>query len=97
MKTTPFDVSDYLETEEDIAGYLQAILEENNPALLTAALGDIAKARGMTEIAKASGVTREALYRALRADASPRYETIAKVISALGLKLTVAPADKAII
>lgn len=95
MKTTPFDVSDYLETEEDIAGYLQAILEENNPALLTAALGDIAKARGMTEIAKASGVTREALYRALRANANPRYETVAKVISALGLKLTVAPADKA--
>jgi probable addiction module antidote protein len=63
-------------------------LEDNDPALLAAALGDIARARGMTEIAKASGLTREALYKALRPTASPRFDTIAKVCKALGVKLT---------
>lgn len=65
------------------------VLEENDPAELAHALGVIAKARGMTQIAKDAGIGRESLYKALRADASPRYETIAKVVAALGLKLTV--------
>lgn len=82
-----FDPSEHLQDAEEIAAYLSIILEENDPALLVAALGDIARARGMTEIAKASGVSREALYRALRADAQPRYDTIAKVCAALGVKL----------
>jgi probable addiction module antidote protein len=67
------------------------VLEENDPALLAAALGDVARARGMTEIAKASGLTREALYRALRADAQPRFDTVSRVCAALGVKLVAQP------
>ena len=87
-----FDPTEYLESEEAMAEYLTAIIEENNPALLAAALGDIARARGMTEIARASGITREALYKALKPDAQPRFDTIARVCTALGLKISVAPA-----
>lgn len=86
-----FDAAEYLETEEDIAAYLTAIMEENNPGLLAAALGDIARARGMSSIAKDSGVQREALYKALRPTAQPRYETIVRVFNALGVKLTAQP------
>ena len=86
------DPAEYLESEEAMAEYLTAIIEENNPALLAAALGDIARARGMTEIARASGITREALYKALKPDAQPRFDTIARVCTALGLKISVAPA-----
>ncbi len=84
-----FDAADYLDSEEAIAAYLNAIMEENDDALLASALGDIAKARGMTQIAKDAGIGRESLYKALREGANPRYDTIAKVIQALGLKLTV--------
>ena len=64
-------------------------MEENDPALLAAALGDIARARGMTEIAKAAGITREALYKALRPDAKPRFDTVSRVCMALGVRLVV--------
>ena len=84
-----FDAADYLDSEEAIAAYLNAIMEENDDALLASALGDIAKARGMTQIAKDAGIGRESLYKALREGANPRYDTIAKVLQALGLKLTV--------
>ncbi len=84
-----FDVVDYLGTEKDIAAYLSAVLEDGNPALFVAAIGDIAKAKGMSEIAKKSGVTRESLYRALKTEARPRFETVAKVVHALGMRLTV--------
>ena len=87
-----FDPAEHLKDKDDIAAYLTIILEENDPALLAAALGDIARARGMTEIAKASGIAREALYKALRPGAQPRFETIAKVCAALGVKLAVQPA-----
>lgn len=86
-----FDMAETLKTEEDIAVYLNLVLEENNPAELAHALGVIAKARGMTQIAKEAGIGREALYKALRADASPRYETISKVVQALGLKIKIEP------
>lgn len=86
-----FDPAEYLNDEEDIAAYLTAILENNDPALLAAALGDIARSRGMSEIARASGITREALYRALRPDAQPRFETISRVCTALGVKFVVEP------
>ena len=86
-----FDFSEHLDSEQAIADYLTVILEENDPALLAAALGDIARARGMSEIAKASGITREALYKALRDGASPRYETISRVFQALGVKLVAVP------
>lgn len=82
-----FDPTKYLDSEEAIAAYLTDILEDNDPSLLAAALGDIAKARGMTEIARSSGLSREALYRALRPNAKPRYDTIAKVCAALGVRL----------
>jgi probable addiction module antidote protein len=82
-----FDAAQYLDSEAAVAAYLTDILEANDPALLAAALGDLARARGMSEIAKASGLTREALYKALRPDAKPRYDTIAKVCGALGVRL----------
>ncbi|GAB1390214.1 MAG: transcriptional regulator [Rubrivivax sp.] len=92
-KTRPFDVAEYLRDDDDIAGYLTLILEEGDPALLASALGDAARARGMTEVARASGVTREALYKALRPDASPRFDTIVRVCKALGVKLVAVPAE----
>lgn len=82
-----FDMAEYLEDDQAIAEYLTIVLEENDPAELAHALGTIARARGMTEIAKASGMSREALYRALRPDAHPRFETVARVCGALGVKL----------
>ena len=84
-----FDVVDYLKTEKDIATYLSAVLEDGDPALFVAAIGDIARAKGMTEIANKSGVTRESLYRALKVEARPRFETVTRVVQALGLKLRV--------
>lgn len=86
-----FDASQYLDSDEAIAEYLTAILAHNDAALLAAALGDIARARGMTEIARAAGLTREALYKALRADAQPRFETVARVCQALGVQLVAQP------
>ena len=82
-----FDFAKYLDSDTAIAAYLTDILEANDPALLAAALGDIARARGMSEIAKASGLTREALYKALRPDAQPRFDTISRVCTALGVRL----------
>jgi probable addiction module antidote protein len=87
-----FDMAEELRTDEDIATYLTLVLEENDPAELNHALGVIARARGMTEVARASGLTREALYKALHADAHPRFETIARVCKALGVKLVAQPA-----
>ncbi len=84
-----FDAAPYLDTNEAVATYLTDILEANDPALLAAALGNIARARGMSEIAKASGITREALYKALRPDAQPRFDTVSRVCAALGVKLVV--------
>jgi len=74
-----FDAAPYLDSEASIAAYLTDILEANDPALLAAALGDIVRAQGKGEIAKASGITREALYKALRPDAKPRWDTMANV------------------
>lgn len=86
-----FDVAPYLGSEASIAAYLTDIIEANDPALLASALGDIARARGMSEIAKASGITREALYKALRPDAQPRFDTISRVCAALGVRLVAQP------
>jgi probable addiction module antidote protein len=87
-----FDMSEHLKTDEDVAMYLTAVLEENDPAELTHALGVIARARGMTEVARASGLTREALYKALRPTSQPRFDTIARLCTALGVKLVAQPA-----
>ena len=87
-----FDPSRYLDDDEAIADYIRLAIEDGDPGLLAAALGDVARARGMTQIAQATGLTREALYKALRPDAQPRFDTIQKVCSALGVKLTVTAA-----
>lgn len=84
-----FDMAETLKTEEDIVTYLNIVLEENDPAELAHALGVIAKAKGMTQIAKEAGIGREALYKALRHDSAPRFDTINRVLNALGLKITV--------
>ena len=86
-----FDASHYLDSEAAIAEYLTAIIDDGDSALLATALGDIARARGMSEIARSAGLTREALYKALRPNAHPRFDTIAKVCKALGVKLNVEP------
>lgn len=86
-----YDAAEYLQTEQDIAAYLTSVLEENDPALLAAALGDIARSRGMSQIAKDSGITREALYKALRPGSAPRFDTISKVCLALGVRLVASP------
>jgi probable addiction module antidote protein len=82
-----FDAALYLDSEEAVAAYLTDILEANDAGLLAAALGTIARARGMSEIAKSAGITREALYKALRPDSEPRFETITRVCNALGVRL----------
>lgn len=86
-KTRPWDVVEHLQTEEDMAAYLEAALEEGDAALVAAALGDIARAKGMTEIAREAGLGRESLYKALSADGNPQLATVLKVVRALGLKL----------
>ena len=83
-----FDLAEHLKTDEDIANYLSVVLESDDHAELTHALGIVAKARGMTDVARAAGLTREALYKALRPNSQPRFDTIARVCRALGLKLT---------
>lgn len=85
-----WDAADYLKSEADTVAYLQACLEEapDDAALLAAALGDIARARGMMDLARATGMTREGLYKALSKDGNPSLGTVLKVVKALGLKLT---------
>lgn len=88
-----FDAAEYLTSDEEVAAYLTTILEENDAALLAAALGDIARARGMTQIAKDSGITREALYKALRPGSEPRFDTVRRVCAALGVRLVAQPME----
>ena len=90
--TTPWDPADHLKTEEDIVAYLEAALEEADPALVAAALGDIARAKGMTQVARDAGLGRESLYKALSPAGNPEFATILKVVAALGLQLHAAPA-----
>ena len=86
-----FDAAPYLDSETSIAAYLTDILEANDAALLASALGDIARARGMTEIAFTAGITREALYKALRPNSAPRFDTVSRVCAALGVRLVAQP------
>ena len=83
-----FDASRYLESEEAIAEFLSAALEDENPRVFVAALGAVAKARGMSQIARDAGLGRESLYKALSPDSKLRYETVHKLMTSLGLKLT---------
>jgi probable addiction module antidote protein len=89
-KTAPYDVAEFLETPEEMAAYLEACIQESDgdAAFIAKALGDIARAKGMTQVARESGLSRESLYKALSGDRSPGFDTILKVISALGLQLS---------
>ena len=91
IRTEPWDLADYLKTPRDIAGYLEAVLEDGDPALVAAALGDVARAKGMGQIAKEAGLGRESLYKALSKDGNPELATILRVIKALGLRLRAVP------
>lgn len=88
-----FDIAEYLEDDRAIAEYLTAVMDDGDPALLAAALGDIARARGMADISSKAGLTREALYKALRPGAHPRFETIQRVCGALGVRLKAEPIE----
>ena len=93
--TTLWDPATHLKSDADMAAYLQAALEENDSALVAAALGDIARARGMSQLARDTGLGRESLYKALSASGNPELATVLKVVAALGLKLQASPADAA--
>lgn len=99
VKTAPFDAAKYLETPEDIAIYMDEIfrgaMEDRDPGLITKALGNIARSKGMAAIAEASGQSRETLYRTLSEKGNPKLDTLLDVMSALGLRLTVAPIENA--
>jgi probable addiction module antidote protein len=90
-KTTAWDAADHLHTPEEMAAYLEAALEIGDPALVAAALGDIARAKGMTQLARDTGMGRESLYKSLSASGNPEFATILKVIAALGLQLQAKP------
>ena len=87
VKTTKWDPAEYLDSPKAITAYLEAAFEDGDPALIAAALGDIARAKGMTQLAAEAGVTREALYKALSPAGDPRLSTLLGVLKALGIKL----------
>jgi probable addiction module antidote protein len=87
----PFDASDYLKDEDTIAEYLTAALEDPDPDVFLVAVRDVARARGMTRLARDSGLGRESLYKALHPGAKPRYDTVLKLLQALGIKLSASP------
>jgi probable addiction module antidote protein len=89
LKLTEFDASAYLDSEEVIAEYLTAALEDDDPNVFLTAVGNVAKARGMTQIAQATGLGRESLYKALTPGAKPKYDTVLKVLRSLGVRIAV--------
>jgi probable addiction module antidote protein len=93
VKTATFDAADYLNDEETIAEYLTAALEDPNPDVFLAAIRDVARARGMAQLAKDAGLGRESLYKALTPGAKPRYDTVLKLLHALGVKISATPVN----
>ncbi|HEV7446162.1 MAG TPA: addiction module antidote protein [Steroidobacteraceae bacterium] len=89
VEIAPFDASDYLDNEEVVAEYLAAALEDPNPNVFLRAVADVAKARGISKVAKDAGLGRESLYKALAPGAKIRYETVRKLLESLGVRLTV--------
>jgi probable addiction module antidote protein len=85
LKTTPYDSADYLKTEEDVTNYLEAVFADGDPALVTHALGVIARSKGMAKIAEKAGLGRESLYKALSKEGNPKIDTVIKVVHALGI------------
>ena len=94
---TAFDAADYLDSDEAIAAYLSAVLEDDNSDLFLVAVKDVARARGMTQLAKDTGLGRESLYKALAPGAKPRYDTILKVVRALGVTLHASPTHASVV
>ena len=94
-KLPDFDITEMLQTEQDIAEYLSLVVEDGDPALLAATLGDIARARGMTQLARDTGLSRESLYKSLSGERAPSSDTLFKVIHAMGFKLTLQPLTRA--
>ncbi|MEE4364323.1 MAG: addiction module antidote protein [Desulfotignum sp.] len=94
VKTSKWDASKYLDSPEIICEYLKATLEEGDTELLMMAIGNVAKAKGMTEIAKKTDLNRQNLYKALSGKGAPKFDTVVKVLQAFGLKLTLEPADE---
>ena len=90
--TRPWDPAEHVETAEDMVAYLEAALEQDDPQLVAAVLGDIARAKGMTKVAQEAGLGRESLYKSLSTSGNPEFATILKVVRALGLRLRAAPA-----
>jgi probable addiction module antidote protein len=90
--TTAWDAAKHLESVEDMAAYLEAAFEDGDPALIAAALGDVARAQGMTQVARDAGLGRESLYKALSSDGNPELATVLRVLRALGLRLRAVPA-----
>lgn len=91
IETTRFDVQDYLKTPEDQVAYVESFLEDGNAELLAVALGDIARARGVSEFARETGLSREAIYKALAPGGNPTLDTLNRALRALGLRLAVKP------
>ena len=89
--TKPFDPAEYLDDSESIAAYMSDALESEDPAFVADALGVVARAHGMSEVARKAGLSRESLYRALSADGNPEFATILRVVQALGLRLSAVP------
>jgi probable addiction module antidote protein len=94
VKFSRYDTADYLKTEEDIAAYLEAVMEDGDPSLIAAALGDIARARNVSQLARDVGMSREGLYKALSGEGNPTFATITKVAKALGLRFTLKPCQE---
>jgi probable addiction module antidote protein len=89
-QTTRWDVTEYLDSDERIAGYLDAVFEDGDPVLIKAAIADVARAKGMTEVAAKSGISRAGLYKALGENGNPSFETMAAIMKAIGVRIAVA-------
>jgi probable addiction module antidote protein len=94
IETVPFDTADFLNSPEDVAAYLDAYFEDGSPQELRAALDNVARSRGMSAVARASGISRVGVYKALAAEGNPSFETIRAVLGGMGLRLSVAPIVK---
>lgn len=95
VKFSRYDTADYLKSEEEIAAYLDAVMEDGDPALIAAALGDVARARNISKLARDTGMSREGIYGALSGEGNPSFATILKIAGALGLRLSFRPATQA--
>jgi probable addiction module antidote protein len=93
IKTSPYDSAEYLDSTEAINAYMEEALETDDPAFIAKALGTIARARGMSQIARKAGLSRESLYKALSSEGNPEFGTVIRVMQALGLKISISTAD----